>query len=117
MMLIATYVGPSAINGIGVFTKEPITKGQEVWHFETELSLVIEPEKLSALPSPVRKFVKKYAFRHPKSPENLILEADDGRFMNHSIKPNLDLSSKMKGIALRDIDIDEELTCNYADIS
>lgn len=114
MMLVRTYVAPSLIDGLGVFAGEPIKKGQAVWQFETELSVVVEPELWSTLPLHVLDFLNKYAFRHPEKPDCLVVEADDGRFMNHSDTPNVDLSSRLHGTALRDIAIDEEMTCNYA---
>ena len=37
-------------------------------------------------------------------------------FLNHSSDPNLSAPTKYIHIAARDIEIDEELTVNYADI-
>jgi SET domain-containing protein len=115
MMLVRTYIATSAIHGLGVFAAEPIKKNSIVWRFDTELSVVIEPETLNTFPLHIRDWLNHHSFCHPSEPKNLIVECDDGRFMNHFDKPNLDMSSILNGIALRDIGIDEELTYNYAD--
>ncbi len=116
MMLVRTYIANSAIHGLGVFAAESIMKNSEVWRFDIDLSVVIEPQTWDAFPLHIQDWLNHYTFCHPSEPENMVLEADNGRFMNHSYTPNLDFSSKLSSIALRDISIDEELTYNYADL-
>ena len=43
----------------------------------------------------------------------VVLELDNGRFMNHSLKPNTDFTRPDVGYAIADIHPGEELTCNY----
>ena len=45
----------------------------------------------------------------------LVLDADNGRHMNHSRQPNTDFRDATFGFAIRDIASGEEITCNYAD--
>ena len=43
----------------------------------------------------------------------VVLDSDNGRFMNHTLTPNTDFRIFDKGYALFDIAQGEELTCNY----
>jgi hypothetical protein len=45
----------------------------------------------------------------------VVLELDNGRFMNHSLQPNTDFTRPDVGYATADIHPGEELTCNYFD--
>ena len=45
----------------------------------------------------------------------LVLESDEGRFMNHSPSPNTDFAGMNEGYALVDIPAGTEITCNYAE--
>lgn len=39
MLLVPTYVAPSAIQGLGVFAAEPVTEGAPIWRFEPGIDL------------------------------------------------------------------------------
>ena len=43
----------------------------------------------------------------------VILDSDNGKYMNHCLAPNTDFRIFDKGYALVDIAAGEELTCNY----
>jgi SET domain-containing protein len=43
----------------------------------------------------------------------IVLDGDNGRYMNHSLAPNTDFRIFDKGYALVDIAQGDELTCNY----
>ena len=61
----------------------------------------------------MQDFIERYTYPHIRMPGVLILEADNGRFMNHSEAPNTDFSGFDHGFAIRDIAQGEEITCNY----
>jgi hypothetical protein len=46
-------------------------------------------------------------------PGVVIVDSDNGRFMNHSLSPNTDFRIFDKGYALVDIARGDEITCNY----
>lgn len=50
MLLIKTKIGPSKINGIGLFADEFIPKGTSVWRFMPSLDLEIPIREASELP-------------------------------------------------------------------
>jgi hypothetical protein len=115
MLIVATYVAPSALEGVGVFAAEPIRGGAVISRFDPEFDRLIETEKYLASPPYLKSLLDRYAFPHPDHPEFIVYEVDNSRFMNHSESPNTDFSNFAAGAALRDIEPGEELTCNYND--
>lgn len=115
MMQVTTYVAASLIEGVGVFTAEPIAKGQVVWSFDLLFDRLIPVADYENARPLVRDFLDKYAYPSPDQPGFLVYETDNGRFMNHVDTPNLDFSDLGGARALRNIAAGEELTCNYAD--
>lgn len=114
MMLVRCYLAPSAIEGLGVFTAEPIKKNQEVWRFDPRFDRLIPRADLASLDAHMREFFERYGYEMPNTPDHIALDADEGRFMNHDSAPNLDFNHPDFGFALRDIAVGEELTCDYA---
>ncbi|MCC5996923.1 MAG: SET domain-containing protein [Oceanicaulis sp.] len=115
MLLIDTFVGPSAIEGVGVFAAEPVRAGQPIYRFEPGFDRLISPADLAAMPEAIRRFIDRYTYPHPADPGLLVLDADNGRHMNHSSHPNTNFADAVFGYAIRDIAAGEEITCNYAE--
>jgi hypothetical protein len=115
MMLVATYVAPSPIEGVGVFAAEPIPAGTLIWQLAPGLDRLIPRSEVESLPPLFQEFVERYSYPYPHDPERLIVELDNGRFMNHSDAPNTIFSDPDAGYTIRDIAPGEELLCNYAE--
>jgi SET domain-containing protein len=115
MLLIPNYVGPSAIEGVGVFAAAPIAKGTAIWSLDEKFDQVLTVAEIAALGDEQRSFVERYGYTHTTRPELTVLEMDNGRFMNHSDNPNTDFTDPVVGWAIRDIAEGEEITCNYAE--
>ena len=115
MMLIPTYVAPSAIEGVGIFAAEKIPAGTRIWELEPAFDRLIRRGDVAGLPPVIQAFVERYSYPYPHDPERLIVELDNGRFMNHSDAPNTVFSDPDAGYTLCDIDAGEELTCNYGE--
>ncbi len=116
MLLVSTYVAPSAIEGVGVFAAEDIPAGTLIWRLEPDFDRLIKKSELLTMAPLMQAFVDRYAYPLFADPETLIVELDNGRFMNHdTIAPNTCFSDPQAGYALRDIAAGEELTCNYAE--
>jgi uncharacterized protein len=115
MLLIPNYVGPSAIEGVGVFAGAPIPKGTIIWVLDERFDQVLSAAEIAALGHEQRHFVERYGYPHTLRPELTILELDNGRFMNHSDGPNTEFTDPAIGWAIRDIAEGEEITCNYAE--
>jgi uncharacterized protein len=122
VLLVKTRIGPSAIHGTGLFADEVIREGTAVWEFTPGFDVYLEAAQIDALPPASRTQMRKYTYRDA-STRRYVLCADDARFFNHSERPNtLDLDGAVGlTVALRDIAIGEELTCDYrsfdADVS
>ena len=114
-MLVPTYVAPSAIEGVGIFAAEPIAARTLIWRLDPSLDRLIGRSEASGLCPVFRDFVERYSYPYPHDPERLIVELDNGRFMNHSPAPNTIFSDPDAGFTLRDVEAGEELTCDYAE--
>mgnify|MGYP001583380590 CR=1 FL=1 len=117
MLTIKTKIGPSKIQGIGLFADEEIPKGTIVWKFNPLIDISLSKEELKKLSKESKEQIKKYAYLDKYS-KKYVLCGDDGRFFNHSDSPNCDGNSENKIInnittALRSIKNGEELTVNY----
>lgn len=115
MMMVRCYLAPSEIEGLGVFCRDDIARGDKVWRFDRMLDLTFPDSKLDHVEPHVREFLERYSFPDMNHVGYRILECDEGRFLNHSMYPNLDFSDGVWGIAREDIPAGTELTRDYAD--
>ena len=115
MMLIPTDLKTSSIHGLGIFTVVPLAKGEHIWRLNPDFERLLPEDEVKKWPQFQQDFVYKYTYPHPADQKLLILEVDNGRFMNHSLSPNTDFSSIYDGYAIVDIPAGTELTCNYND--
>lgn len=117
MMLVQCHIGRSEIEGLGVFTDEPIPAGRTVWRFDRRFDLLVPLAELDRAPEHLRQFYDRFAYEMEEWPDHLALDGDDGRFMNHADDPNLDFSTPGIAVAARDIAPGEELTCDYGHLA
>ena len=111
MFLVPVRLGRSPNHGSGVFATEPIPAGTRVWEFTEGVDYRIPADDLERAPEPWRAELLKYAYRD--SSGDYILCGDAARFMNHSEAPSCDDSGDLYTIAIGDIAIGQELTCDY----
>ncbi len=115
MMLVRTYVAPSAIGGLGVFAAERIAAGTRIWAFQDGLDVIVPDDAYERLPQVAREFLDVYVFKSPFFPGGCVLSFDNSRYINHSATPNTDNRSEFT-YARRDIAQDEEITCDYNEL-
>lgn len=115
MLLVRTYLAPSRIEGVGLFAAEPIAAGASIWRLDRDFDRMLSGAEVTGLEPPLREFVERYSYPYPHDPSQLIVEMDNGRFMNHSEAPNTNFTDPDRGFARADIAADEELTCNYGE--
>ncbi len=113
MLLISTYVAQSPIEGLGVFAAEPVARGRLMWSLNPKFDVFVHPGELDGLPPHMRDYVARYSYPHLEMPGVVVVDSDNGRFMNHTLTPNTDFRIFDKGYALVDIAAGDELTCNY----
>ncbi len=113
MLLVSTFVTQSPIQGLGVFAAEFIAKGSLIWELHPKFDIFIDIAEIEALPAHLQVFFERYTYPHLEMPGMVVLDADNGRFINHSPTPNTDFRIFDRGYALADIAAGEEITCNY----
>lgn len=119
MILVKSKLGPSKIHGTGLFAEEFIPKGTKIWEFIKGFDLSITKDEFSKLSKPAQDDVLNYAYINKRT-GNYILCSDDSRFFNHQENPNVeclyledDPNKDVVCFAKRDIEVGEELTCDY----
>ena len=115
MMTVDTFVGPSAIEGVGIFAAVPIAAGELIWRFDPRFDRFLHRSELADADDYLLTYLEKYSYPHHEDPDLLVIEIDNGRFMNHSAAPNTDFTGQTEGYALVDIAAGQELTCDYAE--
>jgi SET domain-containing protein len=117
MLLVKTRVKESKIHGLGLFADQFIPRGTEVWKFTPGFDLRFTREQILAFPETLQIYLYTYSWKSKKS-KLYCFSSDNGKFFNHSDNPNVlseyrDGEEEVVTIALRDIQIGEEITDNY----
>lgn len=100
----------SAEKGYGVVATQFIPKGTITW-VQDSLDRVFTPSQYDEFLPIYKDILDTYTFRNNEG--NYILCWDNGRFVNHSFKSNCLSTAYDFEIAVRDIEIGEELTDDY----
>ena len=112
MLVVKTKLKEFPEKGIGLIADQEIKKGQTVWVYNPIIDIKINEKDI---PEPAKDFFNTYAVDIGE--DYLCLSIDNNRFLNHSEKPNIkSLGSFEDNIALRDINIGEEITIDYNEI-
>ena len=114
MLCVPTYVAPSPIAGMGLFAAAFVPAGQVIWTFTEGVDWRIDPKDVEAFPEPYRTWLGHYMFQEDSG--SFVLCGDNAKFMNHHRSPNCSDADPRFTITLRDIRVDEELTCNYLEL-
>lgn len=116
MLLVATYVGPSSVHGMGLFACQDIKQGTLVYKPSPLLDVCLSEVELTKLSAAEQSTVRHYGFRN-KSDGLWYLAFDDIRFCNHSTRNSNIGSTMIDGMvgvaAQRNIAAGEELLQNY----
>lgn len=102
------FVSPEI--GYGIFATSFIPKGTITW-VKDELDRVITKEEVEKLSAANLENLMKYTYRNSKG--DYFFCWDLTRYVNHSYKPNSMLTALGFEIAVRDIQIGEEVTNDY----
>jgi uncharacterized protein len=102
------FISPE--KGYGVVAKQFIPKGTITW-VQDKLDMVFDREKIEELGDSYAGIIDTYCFRDNQG--NHILCWDNARFVNHSFNSNCLTTPYNFEIAIRDIQIGEELTDDY----
>jgi SET domain-containing protein len=111
MLRVSTYIAPSRISGVGVFSAQRLQEGTRIWEFTEGVDWLLTPAELDAFPEPYRSRLGHYVYLDDAG--TYVLCGDNAKFMNHAEAPNCSDSDPRFTITLRTIEIGEELTCDY----
>jgi uncharacterized protein len=111
MLLVKTKLKQSEIHGMGIFADQFIPKGTKTWELKHGFDVIMDTQAIDSLSPPVKEKVLIYAYFDVKL-NAYVLCSDDSRFMNHSTDPSIN-SDGTVDIAARDIQVGDELTCDY----
>jgi hypothetical protein len=115
-------LGPSGIQGIGVFAIVPIPKGTNIFANDRSDMVWVDEAELSGLPEPLRQLYTDFGVASDGKlgvPKNFNL-LTTGWYLNEpqgEAPHNLGVTKDLGFVALRDIAPGEELTTRYADYS
>ncbi|HEY0446737.1 MAG TPA: SET domain-containing protein-lysine N-methyltransferase [Allosphingosinicella sp.] len=115
MLLIPTYVAPSRIEGVGVFAAEDVPAGTLIWRLDPSFDRLFSKDEVAGLSEVHQAFIERYGYPYPHDPSLIIIELDNGRFMNHSTAPNTVFSDPDAGYTRSWVAAHDELVCNYAE--
>ncbi len=110
------------VKGLGVFAKQDIAKGTMIWRPTSlieKLSVEEVDARLESMTAEEAGVFLKRAFVMPSEEDKLCINpTDDGRFTNHSSKPNEYIPEGGKeAFATRNIKAGEELTIDYSGLA
>lgn len=109
MLIVDTYLDKSKIHGIGVFANQFIKEKTLIGKIIPGLDCIIEKDNLKDFNLVIQKHFNNHAYNYDLDSNLLVLELGNSNYMNHSANPNID----NEGYTLKDINIGEELMCNY----
>jgi uncharacterized protein len=115
MLLVPTFLAPSAIHGIGLFAAAPVVAGTRVWRLDPAFDRTVDEVAFTLLAPVAQVLVQRYAYLDPVRRVR-VLCADDARFFNHADDANCRDEPGSEGlvtVAVRDIEEGEELTWDY----
>ncbi len=97
--------------GSGVIATRRIPRGTITWVLD-DLDLTFNGAQMNALPASYDDLIDRWTFHDGRGWR--VLCWDLGRYMNHSCEPNCGGSEFWFEVALRDIEVGEQLTNDYA---
>jgi len=104
------YIGEHV--GRGVRATKPIPRGTVVWARDV-FDLVYTPDEIARFSPAHRALLQTHGYRMLDG--RTVLCADAGRFINHSCDPSIRGINDDVMVAIRDLDIGDEITCDYAE--
>lgn len=102
------FISPE--KGYGLVATEFIPKGTITW-VQDELDHVFERSRVENIHPAARQYLETYSFTNKNG--ELVLCWDNGKYVNHSFKPNCFSTPYDFEIAIRDIHPGDELTDDY----
>lgn len=118
MNLVKTYINRSSIQGIGLFAEEFIPKGTLIWEFHDGFDMKIKQDDFDFImseKSTMSKSMKLFLDTYTNLKNGFYWHyGDNAKYCNHSKNPNT--HGFPEQYASTDINIGDEITCDYSKI-
>ena len=109
-------VRPSSIEGKGLFARELVPKGEQLTRRDDSDYIVMSDQEFAAYIKTVSSWDALALGNGTHWVSKVSRDDDPSNYGNHSCDPNAD--SNAEGlVANRNIQVDEEITCDYAPLS
>lgn len=119
MLVVKTKISHSKIEGIGLIADQFIPKGTVTWKFDPRFDIYFDPSEVEKMSELQKDLIIHFAYLSKKSGK-YVYSIDNTRFTNHSTSPNIAEDDKLSEgdaeictVAIRDIQIGEEMTIDY----
>lgn len=117
MLKVKTKIKQSAVSGLGLFADQFIPKNTTIWEFNPKIDMSITKDLYEKLTNIEKGFFDHYGYWSDDI-NMYVCSGDNYRFTNHSTTPNVGTinaveNSEGQDIALRDIQVGEELFYDY----
>lgn len=100
------------VRGHGARARVPIPAGTVVWA-QCALDRVLSPAEAAELGPAYAELVEHFSYRDHRG--HFVLCWDAGRYVNHSCRPSMRGLGPGAQIAVRDIAVGDEITCDYGE--
>ena len=116
MIVVNTYIKDIPGKGIGLFAGEFLKKDTVWWIWKDGFDVKVSPKTFNNLNKITQDYVLRYCVKGEDG--TYYICTDNGKYNNHSLDANTDGEDYSNGVAMvsivtRDVQKDEELTCNY----
>lgn len=119
MLVVKTKIGKSKVEGLGLFADQFIPKGTVTWKFDPRFDIYFDPSEVEKMSVLQKDLILHCAYLSKKSGK-YVYSIDNTRFTNHSSDPAVaedetlsEDDEEICTVALRDIQIGEEITIDY----
>jgi SET domain-containing protein len=113
MLTVRTLIKSAGDKGIGLFANQKINKFEKIWIKDDVFFKIYTQEEYDKMDIIQKEFLEHYGVKEFDGTWSL--DVDNMRFINHSSNPNVEFTTfyPNAGIASKDIEMGEELTCDY----
>ena len=101
MLLSAPMSRRAPSRGSASSPASPVARGRLMWSLNPKFDIFIYPGELEGCPPHMQDFIARYSYPHLEMPGVVIVDSDNGRFMNHSLDPEHRFPHLRQGLCAR----------------
>ena len=114
MLLVKTYLDRSEASGIGLFSGQIIESGSQIWRLNDATTQIFwKKQFLTICENLSNESILDFIAHSYVREGNVYYLTDNSRFMRNSSHPNIAFRNPVSRVAIKRIEIGEELTLDY----